>query len=225
MVVIVNRFVVRVVIQRVDCKVAACGVVGLRAEGVVAQHAPVGVGSGIVIMQRTESGDFDEFLSDHDMHDLEAPSDDARPTADAFDLLRRGVGRDVEVLGVAPEQQIAHGAADHEGLITGALQVFADTFSATAQHVVRDAVFFNWNDFRFYAPRRMTGFLKEFFDETANHPASPICLKISAGGVSSRRVMTGQPARVAWVVSVSSASTATGWVDHASSGRSLCESL
>ena len=57
-----------------------------------------------------------------DMHEAEAAADDERAAEQRLDLLGRRVGRDVEVLGLDAEQQVAHGAADDERLEACLLQ-------------------------------------------------------------------------------------------------------
>ncbi|OIQ74112.1 hypothetical protein GALL_442470 [mine drainage metagenome] len=67
-------------------------------------------------MQGAIGGDFDDVAAEHDVHDAEAPADDEGASKQWLDLLGRGVGRDVEVLGLVAQQQVAHRAADDEGL-------------------------------------------------------------------------------------------------------------
>jgi hypothetical protein len=58
----------------------------------------------------------------HHVHDAEAPPDDEGATEQPLDLLGRGIGRHVEVLGPQAQQQVAHRAAHHVGLEAGLLQ-------------------------------------------------------------------------------------------------------
>jgi hypothetical protein len=60
------------------------------------------------------------------VHDLEAAADDEGAPEQALDLLRRGVGGDVEVLRLHAQQQVAHRAADDKGLEAGFLQGLRD---------------------------------------------------------------------------------------------------
>ena len=53
-------------------------------------------------------------LAEHDVREAEAAADQAAVAEQALDLLGRRVGGDVEILRMAAEQQIAHGAADQE---------------------------------------------------------------------------------------------------------------
>ena len=46
------------------------------------------------------------------MGQAKAPADQAAIAEQALDLLRGGAGGDIEILGLAFEQQVAHGAAD-----------------------------------------------------------------------------------------------------------------
>src|SRR3546814_157041 len=43
-------------------------------------------------------------------------------SSDLLDLFRRGAGGDVEVLGMAADHQVAHGAADQESLVAALAQ-------------------------------------------------------------------------------------------------------
>jgi hypothetical protein len=56
------------------------------------------------------------------MGQAEAPTDQKTVAEQAFDLLRRGVGADVEILRRASQQQIAHPAANQVGKVPGTLQ-------------------------------------------------------------------------------------------------------
>ena len=57
------------------------------------------------------------------MHQAEAPTDDERAPEERLHLLRRGVGREIEVLGLKTEQQVADGAAHDECLEARLLQL------------------------------------------------------------------------------------------------------
>ena len=136
----------RVVVHGVDGEVAADRVFFLRAPDVVAQHAPAGIdgvlharefglagafvagnrlGGGVVEVG-AEGGHLDDLVlaaaAEHDVHDAKAPADDEGTPEQALDLLGRGVGGDVEVLGAQPQQQVAHGAPDHIGLVACVLE-------------------------------------------------------------------------------------------------------
>ena len=76
--------------------------------------------------QGTEGRDFDDLVAKAHMHDLEAPPDDARASEQRLHLFGRRVGGDVEILGFLADQQVAHRAADHIGLVAGLLQRVRD---------------------------------------------------------------------------------------------------
>jgi len=122
-VVVDDRLGARVVVQRIDGEVAPGGVFGLAAVDVVAQHAAVLVGLGrIGVLSGAERGDLDRFRPAHHVHDLEAATDDARAAEQRTHFFRSGAGGDVVVLGRMADQQVAHCAADDEGLEAGLLQ-------------------------------------------------------------------------------------------------------
>ncbi len=131
----------RIVIHGVDGEVAPDGVFMLFAEGIVTQYAAVLILGRTVRRGAAESGHFQLLLSQHHMHDLEPLADDEGAPEQALDLFRRGVGRDVEILGLDPEQQVAHRAADHEGLEAGILQCLRDAHGVRRQQLRIDAMF------------------------------------------------------------------------------------
>ena len=96
----------------------------LRAKHIVSQHPAVLVGFGIGL-QGAKGGSFDGLAPEHHMDDLEAPSDDAGPAKERLHFLGRGIGGDVEVFGLQPEQRVANAAPDHEGLVAALLQHLA----------------------------------------------------------------------------------------------------
>jgi hypothetical protein len=73
-------------------------------------------------MRGTERRDLDDLVAEAHVRQVEAPADQAAVAEDPPDLLRVRVGGDVEVLGLDVEQQVAHGAAHEEGLVTGVLE-------------------------------------------------------------------------------------------------------
>jgi len=89
----------RIVVHGVDGEVAPHGVFVLFAEGIVAQHAAVFILGGTVGRSAAEGGDFDQFLAEHDMHDLEPAADDEGAPEQLLDLFRRGIGGDVKIFG------------------------------------------------------------------------------------------------------------------------------
>ena len=112
----------RVVIHRVDGEVAPQRILVLFAEGVVAQYAAVLVLGRRFHRRAAEGGDFEQVLAEHHVHDLEAAADDEGAPEQPLDFFRRRIGGNVEVLGLDAQQQVAHRAADQEGLETGFLQ-------------------------------------------------------------------------------------------------------
>ncbi|CAM2144817.1 hypothetical protein PT2222_160170 [Paraburkholderia tropica] len=152
----------RIVVHRVDREVAARGVLVLLAPDVVAQHAAARVdvvrlavefvaahalgrrgrfgGRRRCIDERAESRDFDDFLAELHVHDLEAAADDARAAEQLLHLVGRGVRGHVEVLGRDAEQQVAHRAADDERAKTRLLQAFGHAHSVAGDQRRVDAV-------------------------------------------------------------------------------------
>ena len=121
-----------IVVERVDGEVPAEGVLVQGAVDVVAQqHAVrgevIGVGLVVVVLVAApERRHLDELAPETDVGDAETASDQAGPGEDRLDLLRGGVGRDVEVLGSASEQEIAHASPHQVSLVPGAAQAVDD---------------------------------------------------------------------------------------------------
>jgi hypothetical protein len=230
-VVVQHRLAGRIVVHGVDGEVAAGGVFVLLAEGVVAQHAAMfilgrGFGRGA-----TEGGHFEQVLTEHDVHDLEAAADDEGAAEQLLDLFRRGVGGDVEVLGLDAQQQVAHRAADDEGLVAGFLQglvtrtALGETRagsmpcclgSSTSGSILPPAAPALVRDFaarrsRSPPPCRAQDGANQFLD----HCAWP----------SAKRFSTGQPRAWACASSFSLGLVAMGSVTRSISGMSFCESL
>lgn len=140
-VVVVDDFLgVRIVVERVHGEVAARRVLGLRAEHVVAQDAAVLVGFLVFRGGRAEGGGLDDLLAEHHVHQLEAAADDAGAAEQRADLLGRGVGGHVEVLGFQPDDQVAHGAADDIRVIAVLAQHLADLDGMARDVAAVDAV-------------------------------------------------------------------------------------
>jgi hypothetical protein len=147
----VNLFSGRIVEQRVDGEVAAGGILFLGAEHVVAQDAPVFVRHlfiRVVALPGAEGGYLHRVIAEHDVHQPEAPADDARAPERAAYLLGRGTGGDVEILGLEPEQQVAHRAADDVGGEAFLLQGTDDPTCAGTDTVAGNAVFVARDDLR-----------------------------------------------------------------------------
>ena len=117
-----------VVVKGVDGEIPAQGVFLDAAPGVVAQYqsgflmGQVLVVVQVVPLEGPEGGDLDDLAAEAYVHDLEAAADDAAALEQTVHLLRRGVGDHVEVLGLAPAQQVTQAAADQIGLETGLVQ-------------------------------------------------------------------------------------------------------
>jgi hypothetical protein len=106
-----------VVEEAVDREVAPDGVLGGGAEGVVGADQEVDVARcarfGLLRLRTLpEGGDLDELSPvEEDVGEPEAAADDAAVAEEPADVLRAGVGPDVESFG-SVRQEIAYGAAD-----------------------------------------------------------------------------------------------------------------
>ena len=135
--VVEDREIGDVVEQRVDREVAAEGVLDRGSEAVVAGDQQLRRGVGGIVRGdggarngepglAAEGRDLHHHVAEEDVHQAEAAPDDPGVAEDPADLLRLGVGRDVEVLRLASEEQVADAAADHVGEIAGLLQTIED---------------------------------------------------------------------------------------------------
>ena len=122
-----------VVIEGIDREVPPQGVLLPGAIEVVADdHAvfEVAVARFLVILQAgataAEGRHLDNFGAEMDMGQTEAATDQATVAEDAAHLLGAGVGGHVEVLGLPPQEQIAHPAADQQGLEALLFQAIED---------------------------------------------------------------------------------------------------
>src|SRR5947209_1414448 len=99
------------------------------------------------------------------MHQAKASTDDERAPEQRLHLLGCGVGREIEILGLDPEQQIAHRATDDEGTEAFLLQAPRDVTSSVrklvAPHDVLVAGVDAW--FARRSSRHQTG------EQAANH--------------------------------------------------------
>ena len=161
----------RVVVHGIHGEVAARGVLVLRAPDVVTQHAAIGVHRvlhmgqcqlagaliarhllGLAVVQKgAEGGDFNHLMLaptaiDH-VHDAKALADDEGAAKQAFDLLGRGVGGHVEVLGAQAQQQVTHGATHDVGFIACILEGAHHVHSAMVNQLWIDAVHAGWHLF------------------------------------------------------------------------------
>jgi hypothetical protein len=143
----------RIVVQRIDREIPARGIVGLIAEDVVGENAAVLVGVGFAgILRRAERRDFNGLRARQHVHQPEAAADDEGAAKQRLDLLRRGVGGDIEVLGLEAQQQIAHGPADDKGVKALALQPLDHLHRAAAHPHVADGIACRGGDDRFGFP-------------------------------------------------------------------------
>jgi hypothetical protein len=75
-----------------------------------------GVGIGVA-RHAAESGDLDNLFSEQHVNQPEAASNQPRVPEQVMDLLGRGAGGDVKVLGFATQEQVAHAAANKIGVV------------------------------------------------------------------------------------------------------------
>ena len=85
------------------------------------------------------------------MNDLEAAADNAAAAEYFADLLRRGIGCDIKVFGLNPEQQIPNGPTYNISLKTGFMQAFGNFLCGKAQHIRTDTVLLKRDNFLFRA--------------------------------------------------------------------------
>ena len=83
------------------------------------------------------------------MNDLEAAADNAAAAEYFADLLRRGIGCNIKVFGLDPEQQIPNSTAHNISLKTGFMQAFGNFLSGKAQHIRMDTVLLKRNNLLF----------------------------------------------------------------------------
>ena len=233
-----------VVVHGVDGEVAPRGVFFLRAPDVVAQHAAGGIdgvfhagqlaaagalvaadllGLGAVQVG-AEGGDFDDLVlapaPEHHMDDAKAPPDDEGPPKELLDLLGRGVGGDVKVLGRQAQQQVAHRAADDVGGVARLLQRAHDVGGAFVDQRGVDAVRLRPHFHALAQPRAGAAGLA---DQAANQVFDHRWGLFSGSWVLNSS-STGQPRSAAAARSASSGLAATGCCTLSSSGKSLRES-
>ena len=73
-----------------------------------------------------ERRDLDDLQPELDVGQAKPPADDPAVPEEPLDLRGVGVGADVEVLRLAPEQQVPHAAADQVGDVVGLLESVQD---------------------------------------------------------------------------------------------------
>src|SRR5262249_28371175 len=107
-----------------------------------------------VVGAAAERRDLDDFLAEDDVGEAEAAPDQAAVAEQLADFLGCGAGRDVEVLRVAAEQQVAHRAADEAGAEAGFVQAIEDAQRAAGNVLSRDLVLVTRNDAQVRGHRR-----------------------------------------------------------------------
>ena len=133
--VVPHREIGDVVIKRIRREIAPPDVLVDRAIDVVAQNA-----SALVVRARvvelavvfvvnlrrrrrgTECRDLDDLVTVVHVGEAEAPPDQPAVAKQPADVFRQRVSRDVKILGLDAEQQVADAAADEERLVTSVLQ-------------------------------------------------------------------------------------------------------
>ena len=94
----------------------------------------------IVVMVAAEGGDLDNFPPEAHVDDTKAAPDDAGVAEQGVYGFRRGVGGDVEVLGMPSQQQVPDSAAYQVGLMPAVTQARHYLESAVADVFAGDAV-------------------------------------------------------------------------------------
>ncbi len=142
-------------VQGIDGEVAALGVVFQAAIDVVAQDAAAFVAGRAAIaivlafrMMGAEGGDLDDLAAEVHVYQFEAAADDPRVAEFGADLLRRGAGGDIEVLGSDAEHLVAYAAPDHVGLVAGPLEDLDDLDGVPAELVPAQGMLVVTDDFR-----------------------------------------------------------------------------
>ena len=123
-----HREIGDVVVECVDGEVTAKGVFFQAAVDIVADNAPFRIHMAlpaarfILRVQCAESRHFNDLPAEHHMRETEAAADQPAITEQATYILRARIGGNIEILRLAPEQQIAHTTANQMGLIARILQ-------------------------------------------------------------------------------------------------------
>ncbi len=139
-----------VVVHRVDAEVAAHRVFLDAAPDVVAHDPPIDdVAIAVAGLARAaEGGHLDDLAAEHHVRQTEPAADQAAVAEQLAHLLRSRVGGDVEVLGLAPEQQVAHRPADQQRAEAGFVQSVEHAQGGLADVTAGDAVLVPRNDMR-----------------------------------------------------------------------------
>ncbi len=85
-------------------------------------------------------GNLDDFRTEAHVREAKSPADQPAVAKQRLDLLRRRVGRNIEVLGVQFEHGVAHAAAHEEGLVARLVQSVQNLECAVGKLSPRDVV-------------------------------------------------------------------------------------
>ena len=99
-----------------------------------------------------ESGDFDDFTTEAYMHDAKTAADDTGVAKQRVHGFRRGICRDVKVLGMPSQQEVAHCAPHEVGLVPAAAKPGHYLESAVADVFTGYAVLIPGHDFQTVVP-------------------------------------------------------------------------
>ncbi len=100
------------------------------------------------VMVSAKGGYLDHFPAEANVNDPEAPPDDPGVPEQGVDFLGRGVGGHVEVLGMAAQEQVSHGAANKVGLVIVLVETRHDFQGTAADVFARHAVLIPGYDFQ-----------------------------------------------------------------------------
>src|SRR5664279_2231832 len=77
----------------------------------------------LVARVRAKRRGFDDLLVEEHVSESKPAADDPRVAKRRFDFVRRRAGRDIEILRLAPDEQVAHTSADEVGFVAGPRQL------------------------------------------------------------------------------------------------------
>ncbi len=138
-----------VIVEGVDREVPPQGVLLDGPIGVVAHDQPVlypAVGLRNVRVEAAEGRHLDDLGPKVDMGEAETPPDQTAVAKDPAHFLGLGIGGHVEVLGLAPEEEVADPAAHQMGLVPGLAQTIQDLQGVRADVGPGDVVLGPGND-------------------------------------------------------------------------------
>jgi transglutaminase-like putative cysteine protease len=147
-----------IVKQGVDGEVAAEGILARGAEDVLHHEMMIVRVLGEIVTGRlaTECGNLHQLVSAKaHMGQAEAPADQVTVAEQPLDLLRRSIRTDVEVLGGALEQQVAHTAANQVGQMAGAMQPVQNAQGVGVDSAARQAMLGAGQDHRLVRMERL----------------------------------------------------------------------